>query len=99
MLKPRHGWAMRGRARPRSASRARRALVSLKLVPGKDNAHFAIWSRHGSEWRFAVAPISKTEWSVPDGASAVVVSAVDRLGVEGERLSVWRAGEQVATAP
>lgn len=76
-----------------------RALVSLKLVPGKDNAHFAIWSRHGSEWRFAVAPAGKTEWSVPDGASAVVVSAVDRLGVEGERLSVWRAGEQVATAP
>ena len=73
--------------------------VSLKLVPGKDNAQYAIWSRHGNVWRFAVAPASKTDWTVPEGASAVVVSAVDRLGVEGERLSVWRAGEHVAASP
>jgi uncharacterized lipoprotein YddW (UPF0748 family) len=75
------------------------ARVSLKIVPGKDNVHYAIWSRHGSDWRFAVAPAGKLEWSVPEGASAVVVSAVDRLGVEGERLPVWRAGEQVAASP
>jgi hypothetical protein len=71
---------------------------SIKLVPGKDNAHYAIWSRQGGVWRFAVAPVSMMEWNVPEGASAVVVSAVDRLGVEGERLSVWRA-DHVATAP
>jgi len=73
--------------------------ISLKLSPGKDNAQYAIWSRHGNEWRFAVAPASKTDWTVPEGATAVVVSAVDRLGVEGERVSVWRASEHVATAP
>lgn len=66
------------------------SAVNLKLAAGKDNTHFAIWSRHGGEWRFAVAPASKTEWSVADGASAVVVSAIDRLGNESERVSVLK---------
>jgi uncharacterized lipoprotein YddW (UPF0748 family) len=69
--------------------------VSLKLAPGKANALYAIWSRYGSEWRFAVAPASKLEWAVPDdarlgAANAVFVSAVDRIGNEGERVQVWR---------
>ena len=64
--------------------------INLKIAAGKGTAHLAIWSRHGSQWRFAVAPASKTEWTVAVDADAVVLSAIDRLGNEGERLSVWK---------
>lgn len=69
--------------------------VKLKLSAGTSNTLYAIWSRYGSEWRFAVAPASRTEWTAPDdaklgAANAVFVSAVDRLGNEGERVQVWR---------
>jgi uncharacterized lipoprotein YddW (UPF0748 family) len=67
--------------------------VVLKLAPGKDNAQYAIWSRYGSEWRFAVAPASRGDWSLADdpklgAASAVFVNAVDRLGNESAPVSV-----------
>ena len=67
--------------------------VLLKLTAGKGNASYAIWSRHGSEWRFAVAPALRVDWLVADDArlgpaTAVVVSAIDRLGNEGARITV-----------
>ena len=83
---------------PTVTAKVRGAAVDLKLAAGKDNTHYAIWSRHGGQWRFAVAPASKTEWTSADGASAVVVSAVDRLGVEGERVTVWKAEEAAGGA-
>ncbi|QPI51311.1 family 10 glycosylhydrolase [Massilia antarctica] len=69
--------------------------VALKLTAGKSNAQYAIWSRHGGEWRFAVVPASRADWTVLDDAklgpaSAVFVSAVDRLGNEGERIPVLK---------
>ena len=69
--------------------------VRLKLAAGSANAYYAIWSRHGAEWRFAVAPATRVEWTVPDdarlgAASVVVVSAVDRLGNESERITVLK---------
>jgi uncharacterized lipoprotein YddW (UPF0748 family) len=69
--------------------------VGLKLTPGKANALYAIWSRYGNEWRFAVAPAAHASWTLPDDArlgpaNAVFVSAVDRLGNEGARVQVWR---------
>jgi hypothetical protein len=69
--------------------------VNLKLAAGKADTLYAIWSRYGNEWRFAVAPATRGEWAVPDdaklgAANAVVVSAVDRLGNEGARVQVWR---------
>ena len=76
---------------PRVSARRNGAAVHLTLAAGKGNTHYAIWSRHGSDWRFAVAPATKAEWTVPDDASVVVVSALDRLGIEGERLQVWNA--------
>lgn len=66
------------------------SAVNLKLAAGKEHTHFAIWSRHGGEWRFAVAPASRTEWSVVDDASTVVVSAIDRVGNESQRISVLK---------
>lgn len=68
--------------------------VDLALKAGKGNALYAIWARHGGEWRFAVAPAGRATWTVSDDerlgpAEIVVVSAVDRLGNEGERVRVW----------
>jgi hypothetical protein len=74
---------------------ARRARsVDLTLKAGKANALYAVWSRHGGQWRFAVVPAVRMAWSVPDDATLgaaeiVVVSAVDRLGNEGARVRVW----------
>jgi uncharacterized lipoprotein YddW (UPF0748 family) len=70
---------------PAASARRERGAVSLTLAPGKGNAQYAIWSRFGKEWRFAVAPSSQTEWRIQDdptlgAASAVFVNAVDRLG-------------------
>jgi uncharacterized lipoprotein YddW (UPF0748 family) len=75
--------------------------VTLKLAPGKANAEYAIWSRFGDEWRFAVAPASQVDWTIPDDArlgpaSAVFVSAVDRLGNESARISVLPKSEPKA---
>jgi uncharacterized lipoprotein YddW (UPF0748 family) len=80
---------------PKVSAAHRGNAVDLKLSVGKSDALYAIWSRYGNEWRFAVAPASRRDWPVPDdarlgAANAVVVSAVDRLGNEGERLEVWR---------
>jgi uncharacterized lipoprotein YddW (UPF0748 family) len=85
-------------AAPTVSARQAGGAIQLKLAPGRDTAHYAIWSRHGDAWRFAVAPSSATQWSVADDASAVVVSAVDRLGNEGERLAVWKAPDIIAAA-
>lgn len=69
--------------------------LRLSAGAGKPVAHYAIWSRYGSEWRFAVAPASRPVLLLPDDAAAgaaqaVVVSAIDRLGNESERISVMR---------
>ena len=70
-------------------------LAAYFAVAGKATALYAVWARHGSEWRFAVVPASRVEWLVPidarfGPANLVVVSAVDRLGNEGARVQAWR---------
>ncbi|MBW8899266.1 MAG: family 10 glycosylhydrolase, partial [Massilia sp.] len=67
----------------------------LALAGSASTAQFAVWSRYGSEWRFAVVPAAAGEWLVADdgrlgAASAVFVSSVDRLGIESERIAVLR---------
>jgi len=79
---------------PQVTAARRGGAVELKLKAGSANALYAIWSRYGSEWRFAVAPAVRVDWSIPDDArlgpaNAVVVSAVDRLGNESQRVRVW----------
>ncbi|USX20807.1 family 10 glycosylhydrolase [Oxalobacteraceae bacterium OTU3REALA1] len=73
--------------------------VGLRLAPGggKPVTHYAIWSRYGAEWRFAVAPASRAVLLLADDAAGqaaemVVVSAVDRLGNESPRISVYKRG-------
>ena len=88
-LVPATPW-LRTEAAPMPVLSARRAggAVTLKFGAGKGVAHYAIWSRHGGEWRFAVAPGAHTEWNAPADADAFVVSAVDRLGNESARVSL-----------
>ena len=76
--------------------RARReaAGVSLKLAPGSANAQYAIWTRYGDQWRFAVAPAALEVLLLADdprlGApNAVFVNAVDRLGNESAPVAVF----------
>jgi uncharacterized lipoprotein YddW (UPF0748 family) len=80
---------------PSVAALRKGAGTYLKFAPGKANATYAIWSRYGGQWRFAVAPASRVDWTVPDDArlgpaDAIVVSAVDRLGNESLRVDAWR---------
>ncbi|TFW21980.1 hypothetical protein E4L98_12595 [Duganella callida] len=81
---------------PQAAARRESNGVALKLSPGggKPATHYAIWSRYGNEWRFAVAPASRPVLLLADDAAGgaaqmVVVSAVDRLGNESERINVY----------
>jgi hypothetical protein len=85
-------------AAPSASARRESNGVALKLAAGggKPVAHYAIWSRYGSEWRFAVAPASRPMLLLADdtaggAAQAVVISAVDRLGNESERINVYRS--------
>ncbi|QNB01305.1 family 10 glycosylhydrolase [Massilia sp. Se16.2.3] len=68
--------------------------IELTFAAGKANALYAVWARHGGEWTFEVVPASKVEWTLRDDArlgapDAVFVGAVDRLGIEGDRVQVW----------
>lgn len=67
--------------------------VSLKLAPGTGNAQYAIWTRYGAQWRFAVTPVATDYLLLTDdpqlGApDAVFVNAVDRLGIESAPVAV-----------
>jgi uncharacterized lipoprotein YddW (UPF0748 family) len=77
-------------ALPGAVARREGSTVTVKLTPGKNTSQFAIWSLHGGAWRFAVAQADKKEWTIADegkgAASAVFVSAVDRLGNESARV-------------
>lgn len=86
-------------ASPKAVARRETGGTGLRLSagPGKPVTHYAIWSRYGAEWRFAVAPSSRPVLLLPDdavagAAQAVVVSAVDRLGNESVRVSVSLLG-------
>nr|WP_229256269.1 family 10 glycosylhydrolase [Duganella lactea] len=88
-------------AAPQGAARRETAGIGLRLSPGVATpltpvSHFAIWSRYGTEWRFAVAPASRPVLLLPDdaqlgAAQVIVVSAVDRLGNESGRITVLPA--------
>ena len=74
---------------------ARSGKVKLKLSSndGKPPVQYALWVRYGSEWKFMVMPGSRTEMELDNqsdsGAlNSVVVSAIDRLANESQRVRV-----------
>ncbi len=81
-------------AAPAVQTRRSGNALQLNFGPGaKPPAHYALWSRYGATWRFAVVPGGRADWLLADDAlagpaSVVVVSAIDRLGNESERVSV-----------
>ena len=97
-LIPASPWlGMEGPPAPAVLARRDGSGYTLKLTAteGKPTALYAIWSRFGALWRFIVVPAGHSEWALPDDvvagpASVIVVSAVDRLGNESERVSVLR---------
>jgi uncharacterized lipoprotein YddW (UPF0748 family) len=76
---------------PKVGARRGAAGLDLKLSAGKGATQYAIWARYGEEWRFTTAPATRGEVTLADEAGvqarAVVVSAVDRLGNESERVT------------
>ena len=61
----------------------------VQIVPGQGEAaaKYAVWRRHGAQWRFSVQPAGEPLVAA-NGAEAVVVSAVDRTGNESKRMAV-----------
>ena len=65
--------------------------LGLTASAGKAAARFAVWTRSGGAWRFHVIPgmSSTVDLALPSAAlDRVVVSAVDRLGNESDRVAV-----------
>ena len=85
---------------PKVGARRGSAGLDLKLSAGKSAIQYAIWARYGEEWRFTTAPAGRGDVTLADeagvAAGAVVVSAVDRLGNESERVSVPAPGQPTA---
>ena len=85
-----------GDSRPEAPSvlaRPGMAPLTLRLAPGRDSTHFAIWALHGKQWRFSVVPAARIDRPLADDpthgpATGAVVSAINRLGIESERISV-----------
>ncbi|SFV17767.1 glycoside hydrolase family 10 protein [Pseudoduganella namucuonensis] len=78
-------------AAPKVGARRGPAGLDLKLSAGKSATQYAIWARYGEEWRFSLASAARGDYTLSDEngvqAGAVVVSAVDRLGNESERVA------------
>ncbi len=76
---------------PRVAARRGAGGLDLRMSAGKNTARFAIWARYGNEWRFITAPSVLTDVTLADDGALqptmAVVSAVDRLGNESERVT------------
>jgi len=78
-------------AAPRVAARRGTAGLDLSLSAGKSTTQYAIWAKYGNEWRFITAPANLTDVTLADDGAlqplVAVVSAVDRLGNESERVT------------
>jgi hypothetical protein len=64
---------------PAPVLRRRGPAVVIQPGVGEAAARWAVWRRVGGQWRFSVQPAAEVTVEL-QGADAVVVSAVDRLG-------------------
>ena len=70
-----------------------RRRVRVFAADATDLTHLAVWRKAGGVWSFAVQPVADRDVKLPvDPArgpvEAVVLSVVDRLGQESERVVV-----------
>ncbi len=63
---------------------------TLLKLSGKDAVLFAAWTRSDGVWRFITVPASRPQVLLADSVSAIVVSSVDRVGNESERIVVGK---------
>lgn len=83
---------------PAPVAQARRhkdGRVALALSPGigEPARVYGVWSRRGTHWTFATAPVASASINLEpsphaEPVSAIVVTAVDRVGNESERVTV-----------
>jgi hypothetical protein len=76
-----------GTAPPAAPQWQRRPDGQVRIVPapGIPAAKFAVWRRQGAGWKFSVQSAGETVIEA-QGAEAIAVSAVDRLGNESPRV-------------
>ncbi|MES2127526.1 MAG: family 10 glycosylhydrolase [Pseudomonadota bacterium] len=87
-LVPATPWLGASAPPPAVASAHRQAGgVALRFDAHPSAVQFAVWSRHGETWRFALVPASSA-LTIGDAPQQIVVSAVDRLGNESARTSL-----------
>jgi uncharacterized lipoprotein YddW (UPF0748 family) len=84
--------------RARVASGEGVVKLALSVLLDKPTPRYAVWTRYGAVWRFEAVPTNRAEIDLaprsPDGAlESIVVSVIDRVGNESERvhLSTVRA--------
>ncbi len=74
---------------PRAALSAA-AGGKLLTLTGKDATLFAVWIRSDGGWRFTTVSAQRPTLVLADTATALVVSSIDRLGNESERLTLGK---------
>jgi uncharacterized lipoprotein YddW (UPF0748 family) len=89
-------------------SRSGSTNIQLQSNPRDAVAQYAVWTRISNAWKFSVVPASNNgltigEWTLElngegDRPTAVVVSAVDRVGNESERVHISVNGQQVSVS-
>jgi hypothetical protein len=67
-------------------------LVEVTDSPGEAPWLYAVWVRHGTDWRFHVHPAGRAGLRLEADSrnrppEAIVVSAVSRLGAESDRVT------------
>ncbi|MBL0143436.1 MAG: family 10 glycosylhydrolase [Betaproteobacteria bacterium] len=77
------------------------AVLEIRAAPS--SWLVAVWSRYETDWVFSVVPASTSEVRVPMRAGdrvleALVVSAIDRLGAESDRVTVLPPGASAKAA-
>jgi uncharacterized lipoprotein YddW (UPF0748 family) len=68
-----------------AAPALKRTGRTVQLTPPAGAARLIIWQQIGAEWRFTLHPATLKELTPDPAATAVVVSALNRAGVEGPR--------------
>jgi hypothetical protein len=73
-----------------SASLSKSGGGKLLKLSGKDATLFAVWIRADGAWRFATVSAQRPQLLLADSASALVISSIDRVGNESERLTLGK---------
>jgi len=74
--------------KPPAAPVLKRSGRVVKITVPADAVQLAVWQQIGTEWQFGLQPVTAKELTLLPDATAVVVTAVNRIGVESPRATV-----------